>query len=120
MGQTARFTAQQVADALTQAKGFISIAALNLGCANNTVRNYIEKYSICKQACMDARETMIDVTEGRLYQEINAGNITAIIFFLKTQAKHRGYVERQEFTGKNGDDIPILVIAPGMLDKLKV
>ena len=50
MGQTARFTAQQVADALTQAKGFISIAAINLGCANNTVRNYIEKYAICKQA----------------------------------------------------------------------
>ena len=110
MGQTARFTAQQVADALIQAKGFISIAALNLGCANNTVRNYIEKYAICKQACTDARETMIDVTEGRLYQEINAGNITAIIFFLKTQAKHRGYVERQEFTGRNGDDIPIRIV----------
>ena len=53
---------------------------------------------------------MIDVTEGRLYQEINAGNITAIIFFLKTQAKHRGYVERQEFTGKDSGDIPIRIV----------
>ena len=30
---------------------------------------------------------------------------TAIIFFLKTRAKNRGYVERQEITGKDGDNL---------------
>ena len=29
-------------------------------------------------------------------QAINAGNLTAIIFFLKTQGKSRGYSERSE------------------------
>lgn len=104
---TDRFTAQQVADALTQAKGFVSVAARNLGCADNTVRNYMERYAVCKQAVTDARESMIDIAEGRLYQNINSGDNTAIIFYLKTQAKHRGYIERYEHTGKDGGDISI-------------
>ena len=107
MAKTEQFTAQQVADALTQAKGFVSVAARNLGCADRTVRNYMERYAVCKQAVMDARESMIDIAEGRLYQNINNGDNTAIIFFLKTQAKHRGYVERYEHTGKDGDDLRI-------------
>ena len=107
MAKTEQFTAQQVADALTQAKGFVSVAARNLGCADRTVRNYMERYAVCKQAVIDARESMIDIAEGRLYQNINSGDNTAIIFFLKTQAKHRGYVERYEHTGKDGDDLRI-------------
>ena len=109
-----RYTAQQVADALTQAKGFVSVAARNLSCSDQTVRNYMERYAVCKQAVMDARESMIDIAEGRLYQNINSGDNTAIIFFLKTQAKHRGYIERYEqkteISGPNGDDIPIRVV----------
>jgi len=33
--------------------------------------------------------------ESQLMKKIKQGNLTAIIFFLKTQAKHRGYVEKQ-------------------------
>jgi hypothetical protein len=102
-----RYTAQQVADALTQAKGFVSVAARNLSCSDQTVRNYIDRYSVCKQAVTDARESMIDIAEGRLYQNINGGDNTAIIFYLKTQAKHRGYIERYEHTGRDGGDINI-------------
>ena len=111
---TDRYTAQQVADALTAAKGFVSVAAKNLQCSDQTVRNYMERYAMCKQAVTDARESMIDIAEGRLYQNINSGDNTAIIFFLKTQAKHRGYIERYEqrteISGPNGDDIPIRVV----------
>ena len=107
MAKTQQYTAQQVADALTQAKGFVSVAARNLGCADRTVRNYMERYAVCKQAVTDARESMIDIAEGRLYQNINSGDNTAIIFFLKTQAKHRGYIERHEVTGADGRAIVI-------------
>ncbi len=118
---TDKFTAQQMADALTQAKGFVSVVARNLQCSDNTVRNYIAKFAVCKQACVDAREAMIDIAEGRLYQNVNSGDNTAIIFFLKTQGRSRGYIERYEteVSGKDGGAIPVVVLAPGMLDKLK-
>jgi hypothetical protein len=38
---------------------------------------------------------------------IKAGNVTAIIFYLKTQAKDRGYVERQELTGADGGKLQV-------------
>ena len=111
---TDRYTAQQVADALTAAKGFVSVAAKNLQCSDETVRNYIKRYSACKQAVTDAREAMIDYAEGKLYQNIQNNDTVSILFFLKTQAKHRGYVERGEqrieVSGANGNDIPIRVV----------
>ena len=112
MARTQVYTAQQIADALTRAKGFVSVAAKNLGCADATVRNYIDRYAICKQAVVDAREQMIDIAEGRLYQNINEGDNTAIIFFLKTQAKHRGYIEKSvtEVTGTNGGPVEVATL----------
>ena len=107
MAKTQQYTAQQVADALTQAKGFVSVAARNLGCTDQTVRNYIERYAACKQAVTDAREAMIDYAEGKLYQNIQNNDTVSILFFLKSQAKQRGYVERTEVTGANGNDMRI-------------
>ena len=107
MAKTQQYTAQQVADALIAAKGFVSVAARNLQCSDETVRNYMKRYAACRQAVIDAREAMIDYTEGKLYQNIQNNDTVSILFYLKTQAKHRGYVERTEVTGANGNSIVI-------------
>lgn len=51
----------------------------------------------------DAREKMLDNVESALYQQALSGNTVAMIFFLKTQGKKRGWVERQEITGADGE-----------------
>ena len=102
---TQQYTAEQMIKALTEAKGLVSVAARMLGCSRQTVYNHINKQVTVKQAMEDARETMTDFAEGKLFEQINTGNITAIIFYLKTQGKSRGYVERQELTGKDGESI---------------
>ena len=43
-----------------------------------------------------ARESSVDLAESELMKAIRAGNMTAIIFFLKTQGRSRGYVERSD------------------------
>jgi hypothetical protein len=43
------------------------------------------------------RTTLYKWIEDENLKDANDGDTTAIIFFLKTQGKERGYVERQEF-----------------------
>lgn len=48
------------------------------------------------EAVKDVTETAIDYVEDKLFQLIDDLTPSAIYFFLKCRAKHRGYVERQE------------------------
>jgi len=50
--------------------------------------------------------TLFRLTQSPVIEAIKAGNLTAIIFFLKTRGKSRGYSERSEF-GHTTDDEPI-------------
>lgn len=110
-----KYTAKEMVDAITKAKGFASAAADLLGCGRSTVYRYIEQYTSVAEALKDARERTKDVAELKLLQRINEGSDTAIIFFLKTQAKDRGYIERQELSGPDGE--PIRFINKGLGDK---
>jgi hypothetical protein len=102
-----RYSAQQVADAIREARGFVTVAAEKLGCHRATVQRYINDYATVKEAVEDSREKRHDYVENKLMSAINDGNVTAIIFYLKTQCKDRGYVERTEHTGEAGGAIRI-------------
>jgi len=95
-----KYTAQQMIDAIQDAKGILAAAARKIGCSRTTVHRYVNNYATVKDAYEEANETNIDFVESKLMEQVNSGNITAIIFFLKTKAKHRGYVERQEVVGE--------------------
>ena len=47
------------------------------------------------------RESLIDIAESHLFKQIKRGNQKAIEFFLKHQAKHRGYSDKVEIENKN-------------------
>lgn len=89
--------------------GFVTSIAKTLKCSRTHVYNLMEKYPNFKQAVADERENIKDFAEGALITEMRKGNITAIIFYLKCQAKDRGYVERQEITGKDGEPFVYVV-----------
>jgi predicted transcriptional regulator len=95
-----RFTQQQVADALVAAGGVQTEAAKILGCSKTTLNGYIRRYPALQDVMHQAKEEMIDLAESQLHSKIKSGNMTAIIFFLKCQAKHRGYVEKGEVVQK--------------------
>lgn len=78
-------------------------------CAGN-VSEAIKQVPICRlthyrwleadpeyAAAVDAiKESLIDRAEGVLHSLIGEGNVPAVLFFLKTQGKRRGYIERTE------------------------
>jgi hypothetical protein len=91
-----KFTVDQVADALKSCRGLIFLTAKKLGCCVDTVRDYCKRYPKIAEVAVSAKGEMVDLAEAKLYDAIRKGAPWAICFFLKTQAKDRGYLEKVE------------------------
>ncbi|MBU0778211.1 hypothetical protein KKF82_08125 [Patescibacteria group bacterium] len=102
-------TAARIIKAIGESNGLLTLAAKKANVGLTTVYRYANEYPSVKQASVEAKETMLDFAEGKLYSKIKAGDNTAIIFYLKTQGKARGYIERQEFTGESGNPIEVKI-----------
>jgi hypothetical protein len=103
-------TAGELISALESAKGYVSLAAKTLGVSRQSFYNYMKKYPTVQQRLDDIRDERTDWVEGKLLEQIRNDNLTAIIFYLKTQAKDRGYSERHEITGAGGSSVQIKTI----------
>lgn len=102
-------TADEVIAAVRRNHGLLASVARDLGVTRQTVYNYVTRYPTIAQAVHDERETWIDVAESRLLTAINLGSVPAIMFFLKTVGKSRGYVERQEVSGSDNGPINVVL-----------
>ena len=100
-----RYTLAQIGDALTITKGMVFLAARELGCAPNTIRDRLGKSETLQNLQQALRGATTDTAELKLYTAILAGEPWAIQFYLKTQAKDRGYTERTEISGPDGGPI---------------
>ena len=96
MARPLKYSPEDVAKALKKANGLQTHAATILKCAPATVKSYIDKYDSVREAYQNARDGILDEAEHQLIKQVREGNITAIIFTLKTIGKHRGYVERHD------------------------
>lgn len=87
--------------------GNISEATKYANCARGSFYNHYNSDAEFAQAANDISESLIDFAESKLLQNVNLGDNTAIIFFLKSKGKSRGYVERHEVaqTDKSGNDV---------------
>ena len=102
-----RYTSDQIEEALRASAGIRSVAARKLGCSPTTVGKYIERYKKLRSVIAEVVDETLDLAEGQMLKAIGDGNMTAIIFYLKTKGKNRGYVERTELSGKEGGPIEI-------------
>ena len=65
-----------------------------------------------KEMCYEAKEVLIDSVEQNYFdQMLTEKDKVRQIFFLKCHGKDRGWVERQEVTGKDGENLG-QVVAP--------
>ena len=111
-----RITVDGVISAIRASKGMVSIAARKAGIDRTTMYDYIKKYPAVATALQDEREATTDTAELALYSAIQEKEAWAVCFYLKTQGKSRGYVERTEqmtFDLSNATDEQIDRIANG-------
>jgi predicted RNA binding protein with dsRBD fold (UPF0201 family) len=93
---TVSHTVEEYALALRESRGLVTHAAKRLGVTHEAMRQRLLRSPTLQQVRAEAREALIDIAESSLFTQIEAGEAWAVCFFLKTQAKDRGYVERTE------------------------
>lgn len=76
----------------------MTAAATAIGIARRTLVRWREADPELDAKMKDIEESLVDYSESQLMAAIQEGNLTAIIFHLKTKGKNRGYIEGQEIS----------------------
>lgn len=91
-----RLRKQAFLKAFADSMGNITIACKSVGISRRAYYDWISKDAKFKEECDIVNESAIDFVENKLLSRINDNDTTAIIFYLKTKGKNRGYVEKVE------------------------
>ena len=107
---------KELLEALNGCKGIVSTACKSVGLSRTTFYEYYNSDPEFARQADEAQENAIDFVEGKLFEKINGVSVirytakgeedvyeqppsdTAIIFYLKTKGRKRGYVEKLETT----------------------
>jgi len=72
----------------------IKLTCAKVGISRQTYYDWIRDDKKFAERCNEVTEGLIDLAETALLGKIKEGETTALIFFLKTKGKHRGYSEQ--------------------------
>ena len=112
-----------VKKAIEDSAGYFTQIAKKLGCEWHTAEKYVNMYPEAIQMLKNEREKKLDLAEFKLLENIKDNDNTAIIFYLKTQGKHRGYIEKQEIEQTGNDNLGVIIVrnekAKKILEKLR-
>jgi len=99
--------------ALEKSLGIVNVAIEETGINRCTHYRWLQNDPGYKTAVEDIENVALDFAESKLHNAINEGSVPAIIFYLKTKGKKRGYVERSEL------DINNIKIGADLADSLE-
>ena len=91
-----KVTKETLINAIQQGKGIVYHICRGLDISRQAFYKRVNNDEELQEALHDARQEIIDFAESKLLELIRDGNQNAIMFFLKTVGRERGYVEKQE------------------------
>jgi hypothetical protein len=83
-------------DSLEKALGVVTVACKQVGIDRTTHYRWLKEDEEYKESVEEISDVALDFAESQLHKQIKDGNVAATIFFLKTQGKKRGYIEKQQ------------------------
>lgn len=95
----------EIKDGLVECHGIVADVAKLYNCDRTQLNRVILEDEELTEFYRNAKEILKDFVEAQLLALIRKSHPAAIIFYLKCQAKERGYVERQEVTAKDGEPL---------------
>lgn len=111
-----------VCEKLRELAGNQAAVARHFGVTRQAVNLLVSKTPALREACHDAREAMKDNAESSLHRALLAGEAWAVCFYLKTQAKDRGYIEKtqHEHSGRTESIVEVVVSSRAEAAKLLI
>jgi ACT domain-containing protein len=85
-----------IINAMINTFGNVSEVCKQMNISRQTFYNYYNNDIEFKEQIDDIKNIALDFVESKLIGKIKEGDIVAILFYLKTQGKKRGYIERVE------------------------
>jgi hypothetical protein len=83
-------------EALEKSLGIVTTACKSVGINRKTHYDWLKDDEQYKAEVESIEDIAIDFAESQLHKQIKDGIPTSTIFYLKTKAKKRGYIERTE------------------------
>lgn len=105
MDKSRHIKKESILKALEKSLGVVNIACKNTGTPRSTFYKWLKEDKDFAKQVHDIENIALDFAESHLHKQIGEGNTSATIFYLKTKGKKRGYIERQEITGADGDNL---------------
>lgn len=94
MSKVRRTEINKIVTAYEKKGGNMAATATALGVTRQALYKWRKEDEKLSKMLDDIDEGILDYTESKLIEKVNEGNLTAIIFLLKTKGKKRGYVEQ--------------------------
>ena len=113
---------KKILDCLEKHRGIVATACKCAEVSRASFYVYLNSDEEFKKEVDSINEGAIDFVESKLLENIDSNDTTAIIFFLKTKGKKRGYSEKDHESGFGGkqESEPFRVIDPETNMEIKI
>ena len=108
-------TKKAMIQALEKSLGVVTTACKQVGVSRDTHYRWMSDDEDYKAEVESLSDVALDFAESQLFKKIKDGDTTAMIFFLKTKGKKRGYIEKTQFEHSGEINLPTIkveVISP--------
>lgn len=91
-------------EALEKSLGVVTTACKQVGIDRGTHYKWLKNDSRYREKVSELTNMALDFAESQLHLQMQNGNVAAIIFYLKTKGKSRGYIEKSEYDVTTGGE----------------
>ena len=104
MDKSRHIKKEAMIQALENSLGVVTIACKKLDLPRSTFYKWLKEDKKFAKQVKEIDNIALDFVESKLHNQIEKGNTSATIFYLKTKGKKRGYIEKSELDITSGDE----------------
>lgn len=110
MSMQSQLSKRALLTALKKNLGIITKSCQQVDIERQTHYRWLREDPEYKKEYEEIADIALDYAEGQLFKQIEEGEVTSTIFYLKCKGKSRGYIERTEVDQNNSGKLQIEIL----------